>query len=227
MNGRMSFCKTIFGIRLEMSMSGDFAIVAGWSQSSEGYYVFTVRLHSAFDFQYLRFNLWNPARAKCSESKETIKVGDAVKVSYENGKYPNLKSLTKVELTKCNICGVFNDPSKRKTRSDTCIRCVYLPEVQKRTYVNSIVQLIAKKEKMYRYSLGISCVFADANRCYFAVMFENNPLFSNAKEFILCSKFTIQGWVLSENEDGFVLKLMSYEKELTQVSKNRKRKRTI
>ena len=138
-----------------------------------------------------------------------------------------MKSLTKVELTKCNICGVFNDPSKRKTRSNTCIRCVYLPEVQKRTYVNSIVQLIAKKEKMYRYSPGISLIFVDDVRCYFAVMFENDPLFSNAKEFILHSKFTIQGWVLSENEDGFVIKLMSCENELTQVSKNRKRKHAI
>ena len=210
-----------------MSTSEDFAIVVDLSQRSEGYHVFTVRLHTAFDFQYLRFNLWNPARAKCSESKETIEIGDTVKVLYENGKYPNLKSLMKVELTKCNICGVFNDPTKRKTRNTVCIRCVYLPEVQKRTYVNSAVQLIAKKEKMYRYSLGINCIFADANRCYFTVIFENEPLFSNAKKFVLHSKYTIQGWVISENDDGFVIKLMSCNKVLSQVSKERKRKRDI
>ena len=221
------FVKTIFDIRLEMSTSEEFAVVASLGQSSEGYYVLTVRLHTPFDFHYVRFKLWNPARLKYNESKETAKVGDTVKVVYENDKLPNLKSLTKSEFMKCDLCGVFSDPFKRKTRSSTCLRCVYLPEGQKRTYVKSTVQLIGKKEKMYRYSLGISCVFADANRCYFAVMFENDPLFSNAKEFILRSKYTIQGWVLSENEDGFVIKLMLCEKEHTQPSKNKKQKCTI
>ena len=219
------FVKTIFDIRLEMSTSEDFAIVAGWNQSSEGYYVFTVRLHTAFDFHYLRFNLWNPARLKYSETNEIAKVGDAVRVSYANDKFLNLKSLTKVELTKCDLCGVFNDPSKRRTRSSTCIPCVYLPEEQQRTYVKSTVQLIAKKEKMYRYSRGMSFVFVDDDRCYFAIVYDNDLIFSHGKDFVLHGKYAVQGWVISENEDGFVIKLMSCDKELMQVSKNRKRKR--
>ena len=210
-----------------MTTSESFAIVADLSQRSEGYYVLTVRLHTPFDFHFVRFNLWNPARVKYNDSKETAKVGDAVKVLYEHGKLPNLKSLTKSEFTKCDICGIFNDPSKRRTRRSTCIQCVYLPEEQKRTYVKSTVHLIAKKEKMYRYSLGISFVFVDDDRCYFAIVYENDPLFSKGKDFVPHGKYTIHGWVQSENEDGFVIKLMICEKELTQVTKNRKRKRTI
>ena len=162
-----------------MSTSEIFAIVADLSQRSEGYYVLTVRLHTPFDFHFVRFNLWNLARVKYNESKETPKVGDAVKVLYENGKLPNLKSLTKSEFTKCDLCGVFNDPSKRRTRRNFCIQCAYLPENLKRTYVESTVQLITKNKKMYRYSVGISFVFVDDDRCYFAVVFENDPLFSH------------------------------------------------
>ena len=207
-----------------MSTSEDFAIVADWNQSSEGYYVFTVRLHTAFDFHYLRFNIWNAARVKYTEGEEAAKVGDAVKVLYENNKL--LKSLTKVELTTCKICGVFADPSKRKTRRNICIRCDHLPEDLKRMFVKNIVQLIAKKEKIYRYSPGISLVFSDSVRCYFAVVFENDPLFSNREAYVLQSKYTIQGWVLSKNEDGVVIKLMTCEREATQPSKNKKRKHT-
>ena len=205
-----------------MSTSEIFAIVADLSQRSEGYYVLTVRLHTPFDFHFVRFNLWNPARVKYNESKETPKVGDAVKVLYENGKLPNLKALTKSEFTKCDLCGVFNDHFKQRNRRNFCIQGAYLQENLKRTYVKSTVQLIAKKEKMYRYSPGISLVFADANKCYFAAVFENYPLFSHGKDFVLHGKYTIHGWVLSANEDGFVIKLMVCEKELTQVSKNKK-----
>ena len=209
-----------------MSASEDFAIVADWNQSSEGYYVFTVRLHTAFDFHYLRFNIWNAARVNYTEGEEAAKVGDAVKVLYENSKLLNLKSLTKVELTKCKICGVFADPFKRKTRTNICIRCAYLPEDLKRMFVKNTVQLIAKKEKIYRYSLGISLVFSDSVRCYFAVVFKNEPLFSNREAYVLQNKYIIQGWVRSENEDGFVIKLMTCEKETTQPFKNKKRKHT-
>ena len=60
-----------------MSTSEDVAIVADWNQSSEGYYVFTVRLHTPFDFHYLRFNIWNAARVKYTEGEEA-KPGGAI-----------------------------------------------------------------------------------------------------------------------------------------------------
>ena len=210
--------------------SESFAIVVGLKQTSSGYHVLTLRSHTPFDFCYMRFNLWNLARLKYNESEETSKVGDLVKVRYENVKFPNLKSLVKASLKECDICGTFIDLLKRRTttRSNKCTQCVYLPENQKRIRVISTAQLIAEKEKMYRCSLRISYVFADADRCYFGKVFENDPLFLNAKDFVLKSNYIIQGWVLSENDDGYVIKLIKFEKEeSTRCSKNRKRKHTI
>ena len=211
-----------------MTTSESFAIVADLNETSGGYHVLTLRIHTPFDFRYIRFNLWNLARLKYNESEERAKVGDSVKVLYENGKFLNLKSVTKVSLKECDICGTFADLLKRTTRSNTCMKCVYLPEDQKRIRVNSTVKLIAEKEKMYRYSLGISFVFVDDDRCYFAIVYENDPLFLDVKDFVTKSNYIIQGWVLSENEDGYLIKLINFEKEgSTQLSKNRKRKRVI
>ena len=187
----------------------------------------TLRIHTPFDFRYIRFNLWNLARLQYNESEERTKVGDSVKVLYENDKFPNLKSVTKVSLKECDICGIFADQLKRTTRSNKCMKCVYLPDDQKRIRVNSTAKLIAEREKMYRYSLGISFVFSDVDRCYFGKVFENDPLFLDAKDFVIKRNYTIQGWVLSENEDGYLIKLIKFKKEeSTQCSKNRKRKRT-
>ena len=78
---------------------------------------------------------------------------------------------------------------------------------------------------MYRYSFGLSLVFADAERCYFVTVFENDPLYRGA--YPLQQKYKVQGWVYSKNDDGFVLKLINCEEQLAKMSKNRKRKYTM
>lgn len=205
-----------------MSLHQDFAFVSDIIQTDlQGCYKLVLCIHTQFDFHYIRFKILDPTIVKYDENGSSINVGDVIKILYENEKQPILKTISKVDATKCKICRVYRTPPKRSTRKNIC-KCLYLPKDLQRMYVECLAQLIAIRIKMHKHSLRLCMVFVDTNRCYFATVLQNDHLFSYGEKYIPQNKYKICGWKLSENSEGLQIKLMSCDKE--QLSQNKKRK---
>ena len=79
--------------------------------------------------------------------------------------------------------------------------------------VNTELILIGKTEKQYTYSLETRLTFADEDneKYYFAIVYENEPIYLMINDLKLKQMYLVQGWVKSKSDDGYVMKVMDIE----------------
>lgn len=199
------------------SSTTSFAVIIQLDLTDTGYYKLAVRTQIPFDFRYLRFSVWD---IKClTIDNERATVGQHVKVVYETLAYKELKSLESASFISCENCSAFIENDKPRLRSkrmenNACKKCENLSTENVR--VDTDLKLLSKTEKRYKYSLGIRLLFINEvteNR-YIAMLYENDPIYSLAKELTCKNNYTVQGWAKDENGRYF-LRLINVQNNLS------------
>lgn len=126
-------------------------------QEPSGYWRLIIRkiVPGCFDFSLLRFTVWNPKRLRIKRGGEMVVPGDMVVFRYQTIK--RFKKLKKIsianQLVECKNCWALLASTQEK-----CV-CDNNPDTDKK--LNSKLKLIAKTEKEYLYSSGVSLTFVD------------------------------------------------------------------
>ena len=202
-----------------------FGIVLQLDECEAGYYKLVVRTETPFDFQYLRFCVWKQKSLNINGLRVTV--GECVKVLYEKAKFLKLKAIERAFVDNCKICGAFfeNDMNiqsptggsepglsrLRQRKYKQCNQCSIIPENERKECVNRELKLIGKTTKQYTYSHGTSLTFVDkdSEKYYFTIVYENDPICSMISDLKAKHVYLVQGWVKTEIDDGYVMKLMN------------------
>ena len=180
-------------------------VIAQLEESEAGYHRLVIRTHSPFDFQFIRFQLWSTKRLNINGEK--LSVGENVKICYEKAKFLKLKTIGRVALDICDICGAF---SERNDEPVSCDQCSDISEDDVKKRINFDLKLIAKSEKEYAYSLGRRLTFVDndSEEYYFTIVYENDPIYPKTENLHLKKIYLVNGWEKSKSDDGYVIKVM-------------------
>ena len=180
-------------------------VVVQLEETEGGYYKLVIRIQIPFDFKFLRFYIWNIKRLNIND--EMLMVGENVKISYEKGKFLKLKSIERVSLDLCEICGAY---SERNGVPIACDQCSDISKDCIKKRIDSDLKLIAKTEKQYTYSLGRRLTFVDKDNenYYFTIVYENEPMYPITDGLQLKKIYSVKGWEMCGSDDGYVIKVM-------------------
>ena len=126
-------------------------------QEPSGYWRLIIRtiVPGCFDFSLLRFTVWNPKRLRVRRGGEMVAPGDKVIFKYQTIK--RFKKLKKIsianQLEECENCWTLLDVAQQ----EKCVCDNNNPDKK----LNTKLKLIAKSEKEYLYSSGVSLTFVD------------------------------------------------------------------
>ena len=220
--------QTCSSVTFHKMSSVSFGIIVQLEETDGGYYKLVIRTQTPFDFQYLRFCVWNKKSLNIDD--KSVNVGECVKVSYEKAKFLKLKSMERVSFDNCEICGAFFERNDmdiqppdvalghwvsrlRQRKNKHCQQCNNLSENDRRICVNTELKLIGKTVKQYTYSFGTRLTFVDEDneKYYFAIVYENDPIYLMINDLKSKQMYLVQGWVKSKSDDGYVMKVMGIE----------------
>ena len=182
-----------------MSLASSLGKVFEISDNEKGYTTVIVALQVPWITEYKKFIVWKKTRLL--NNGELFKLGDHVRVTYINSKFPKLKQMESLLLDSCPVCFAFYEVEDAQ-RGD-CGNCS-VDDEEKQERVNASLKLVSKKTKTYTYSDGCCLTFVDEEKdtAYFACVFKNKPFYSKLALLQTNGYYKVVGWITRTTDDG-------------------------